>query len=102
MTLITSSAVSDGNLNDEKENESEEYDYDDSDYYFDSDHDDGNYYDHDDDDEQKLDQRVCTTCYGIYINFLQGNSSKNKNYVSQNIASIFSNKVGEIKSTHYF
>ena len=62
--------------------------------YSDSDDDDNE--SDDDEDIEKFDQRVCTACYGVYINFLKGSSSKNRNYVSKNIEQIFSIEVSEV------
>ena len=44
-------------------------------------------------DEPKFDTSVCTACYGIYINFLKGGSTKNRNYVFRNIEEIFADEV---------
>ena len=40
-------------------------------------------------DDKTNDQEVCTACFGIITNFLEGNSNKNKTYVSQMIHHIF-------------
>ena len=77
-------------------------DEDDSDYF--------PYYDEEDGEDEteaeeeikelKFDRRVCTACYGIYINFLEGGSTKNRNYVSQNINEIFADEVCVVTYTH--
>lgn len=44
-------------------------------------------------DDKELDGDVCTACLGVFINFLEGNSVKNRKYIQQNVNHIFDDKV---------
>lgn len=43
--------------------------------------------------ESSNDPGVCTACFAIIISFLEGNSTKNKSYVSQMMRHIFTSSV---------
>ena len=43
--------------------------------------------------EDSNDPEVCTACFGIITTFLEGNSTKNKSYVSTMMRHIFTSSV---------
>lgn len=45
--------------------------------------------------------RVRRLCFGIFINFLKGNSTKNRNYLARNIQHIYDSKVRITNITMY-
>ena len=48
-------------------------------------------------DEKSNDPEVCTACFGVITNFLEGNSKKNKMYVSSMMKHIFTTSVSTLK-----